>query len=398
MAKHSKPKPSFSQLKQYPVLLLFFGFLLLMFIADCITPFRDHSELENTKFKPRPTLTVQDLTGRDPIKKINAFFNNYSDFFKQQFAGRDSWINLHAACEQVVFQKKDYGNILLGQDGMEFARTYGLTAEEITLLEKNVSSVENIGKRYPGLVTTMVVPSAATIYPDKVPAGAPLIDENAYLDNIFERLRSSSNVLDVRDALRAHTDEQLFFRTDHHWTTNGAYYAYEALCKQLGLTPFNRDAHTPVMVDGFYGTSWAKSRQPNAAADTITYYKLDNPVTLYKVTGNAQFEPLETTGLYDLDKFETYDKYSAFLHGNNGFTRVQGNGKGRILVVKDSYANCFIPFLTENYETIDVVDFRGYNFGLDALIAENQYDNVLVMYSFASFKSDPFLNRLSFVG
>lgn len=398
MAKHSKKANRLSQLKQYPVLLLFFGFLLLMFVADCITPYRDYSELENTKFKPRPTLTVEDLTGRDPVKKINAFFNNYSDFFKQQFAGRDAWINLHAACEQVVFQKNDYGNILLGQDGMEFARTYGLTSEEVSLLEKNLSAVENIGKRYPGLVTAVVVPSAATIYPDKVPTGAPLIDENAYLDNIFQRLSSSVNVLDVREALSAHTDEQLFYNTDHHWTTNGAYYAYEAFCKQFGLSPFDRDAHTPATVDDFYGTSWAKSRQPNADADTITYYDLDSPTTLYKVTGNAQFEPLETTGLYNFDKFNTYDKYSAFLHGNNGFTRVQGNGEGHILIVKDSYANCFVPFLTENYATIDVVDFRGYNFGLDQLIAANEYDNILVMYSFASFKSDPFLNRLAFVG
>ena len=402
MAKHVSPKKSagkgFSQLKQYPVLLLFFGFLLVMFIADCITPYRDYSELENTKFQPRPTLTVQDLTGRDPIQKINAFFTNYSTFFKQQIAGRDGWINLHAACEQLVFQKKDYGNMLLGKDGMEFARTYGLTAEEGTLLEKNVSAVENIGQRYPGLITTMVVPSAATIYPEKVPAGAPLLNENAMLDDIFARLGSSVSVLDVREALSAHTDEQLFYRTDHHWTTDGAYYAYEALCQQLGLTPFDRSAHTAVLVDDFYGTSWAKCRQPFAKPDTITYYDLDAPLTLYNATGNAQFQELKTTGLYDLYKFNTYDKYSAFLHGNNGYSRIQGKGEGSILVVKDSYANSLIPFLTENYATIDVVDFRGYRFGLDALIEQNNYDDVLVLYSFASFKSDPFLNRLAFVG
>ena len=399
MAKHEAPPKGLSRLFRYPVLLLFFGFLAVMFILDCITPYRDYSELENTKFLPRPTLTVQDLTGRDPVKKINAFFTNYSEFFKQQIAGRDNWIDLHAACEQLVFRKTDYGNILLGSDGMEFARTYGLTNDELPLLEKNLSAVENLGNRYPGLVTTVVVPSASVVYPDRVPAGAPLLDENAMLDDIYQRISSSVNTLDLRDTFAEHAqDAQLYYRTDHHWTTDGAYYASLALTQQLGKAPFDRDAHTAVNVEDFYGTSWAKCRQPWAKPDTITYYDLDAPLTLYQATGNGQFTETETTGLYDMDKFQTYDKYGAFLHGNNGFSRIQGKGEGSILIVKDSYANSLIPLLTDSYATIDVVDFRGYRYGLDPLIAENNYDDVLVLYSFASFKSDPFLNRLAFVG
>ncbi len=399
MAKHEAPPKGLSRLFRYPVLLLFFGFLAVMFVLDCITPYRDYSELENTKFLPRPTLTVQDLTGKDPVKKINAFFTNYSEFFKQQIAGRDNWIDLHAACEQLVFRKTDYGNILLGSDGMEFARTYGLTNDELPLLEKNLSAVENLGNRYPGLVTTVVVPSASVVYPDRVPAGAPLLDENAMLDDIYQRISSSVNTLDLRDTFAEHAqDAQLYYRTDHHWTTDGAYYASLALTQQLGKAPFDRDAHTAVNVEDFYGTSWAKCRQPWAKPDTITYYDLDAPLTLYQATGNGQFTETETTGLYDMDKFQTYDKYGAFLHGNNGFSRIQGKGEGSILIVKDSYANSLIPLLTDSYATIDVVDFRGYRYGLDPLIAENNYDDVLVLYSFASFKSDPFLNRLAFVG
>ena len=106
----------------------------------------------------------------------------------------------------------------------------------------------------------------------------------------------------------------------------------------------------------------------------------------------------ETTGLYDLDKLAVYDKYAAFLHGNNGLSRVEGDGQGRILVIKDSYANSFVPFLTANYAQIDVVDLRNYNYGLDALIADNDYDQILVLYSFDSFKSDPYLYRAGIEG
>lgn len=402
MAKHENPKKGISQLKQYPVLLLFFGFLLAMFVADCITPFKSYSELENTTYQKRPSLTVSDLTGRDPVKKINAFFLDYSDFFKQQIAGRDLWINLHAACEQLVFQKLDYGNMVLGEDGMEFTRTYGLTTaqpDEAATLEKNLTAVEGFGQRYPGKVTAMVVPSAATIYPEKT-HNAPLMDENAYLDAFADRLSGSVTVMDVRDALTAHKAESIYYNTDHHWTTTGAFYAYEALCGQLGLPVFDRAAHTAVTVEDFYGTSWSKSRRPFAKADSITYYDLDNSLTLYNVKGKGEYEVKQTTGLYDTYKFnpEVYDKYSAFLHGNNGYSRIDGDGQGSILVVKDSYANSFVPFLTASYDTIDVIDFRSYNYGLDSLMAENNYDQVLVLYSFASFKSDPYLVKLAYEG
>ena len=87
-----------------------------------------------------------------------------------------------------------------------------------------------------------------------------------------------------------------------------------------------------------------------------------------------------------------------FLHGNNGMSRIRGDGTGRILVIKDSYANCFVPYLTANYADIDVVDFRNYNYGLDKLIADNAYDQLLVLYSFDSFKSDPYLYRAGVAG
>ena len=100
----------------------------------------------------------------------------------------------------------------------------------------------------------------------------------------------------------------------------------------------------------------------------------------------------------DLDKLKVYDKYAMFLHGNNGLSRVEGDGEGKILVIKDSYANSFVPYLTANYAAIDVVDFRNYNYGLDQLIAANDYDQILVLYSYASFTTDPYLYRAGVAG
>ena len=136
----------------------------------------------------------------------------------------------------------------------------------------------------------------------------------------------------------------------------------------------------------------------NTSYDNFVRTDLQNSLTVWNVTGPGQPTEGTTTGLYDLDKLKVYDKYAMFLHGNNGLSRVQGNGSGRILVIKDSYANCFVPYLTANYADIDVVDFRNYNYGLDQLITDNGYDQILVLYNFDSFKSDPYLYRAGVQG
>lgn len=209
---------------------------------------------------------------------------------------------------------------------------------------------------------------------------------------------AGGSFVDVRQTLTAHKSEYIYYRTDHHWTSLGAYYAYSQLCQTLGLTPFDTAAHTALTADGFYGTHYAKARTWNAVPDVITYYDLANTLTVWNVTAAGQPAEGQTTGLYDTEKLTVYDKYAMFLHGNNGLSRVQGNGSGRILVIKDSYANCFVPYLTANYADIDVVDFRNYNYGLDKLIADNSYDQILVLYNFDSFKSDPYLYRAGVTG
>ena len=379
----------------YPVLILFSVFFVGMFLLDCVTPDRTVSELENTTLTQRPKVTVQILSSAG----LNRFFNDYTQYTKDQIPGRDAWISLQSFVETALLQKTQSGGILLGDKGQMFDRTYGLVSSEERTLPRNIAAVASLAARCPGKVYVMVAPAASSIYPERVPAHAPLLQEESYLSQIQAAVEQAGGVyLPLKDALSAHKDEYIYYRTDHHWTTQGAYYAYSELCGALGLEPFDRAAHTAVDVPDFYGTFYSRARTWNARPDTLTYYDLDNPLTIYTVTGPGMPAEGQTTGLYDLDKLDVYDKYAAFLHGNNGLSRVEGDGEGRILVIKDSYANSFVPFLTANYAQIDVVDLRNYNYGLDGLIAENGYDQILVLYSFDSFKSDPYLYRAGIEG
>ena len=392
MAKHSKRSAS---IFRYPVLLAFSLFFVGLFALDLVTPDRAYSELENTTLSQRPSLSSFSADG------LNKFFTAYTKYVKDQVAGRDNWVALQSTVETKVMQKEQSGGILLGKEHMMFPRTYGLVSSETRTLPKNTAALEALCQRYPGLGNVMLVPAASAVYPENVPAGAPLLDENRYLDALSEAVQTAGGrFVDVRQTLADHKGEYIYYRTDHHWTSTGAYYAYQQFCTALGLTPFDPSAHTARTAEGFYGTHYSKARTPDAEPDTITYYDLPNALTIYTVTAPGQPAEGETTGLYDTDKLSVYDKYAMFLHGNNGLSRIKGNdtGRGRILVIKDSYANCFVPYLTANYADIDVVDFRNYNYGLDQLIADNGYDQILVLYSFDSFKSDPYLYRAGAAG
>ena len=384
-------KKRVSSLKQYPVLAAFTLFFAALFVLDLVTPDRAYSELENTTLTQRPKLTAVSVDG------LNNYFTNYTKYVKDQVFGRDQWISLQSLAETTLFQKTQSGGILLGREHRMFARRYRVLPTEERVWNKNLAAVQSLGERYPGKVSFMLVPSASVLYPEDLPLAAPQMDEEGRIDEAQAAL-PAVQFLRVTDALRAHKDEYLYYRTDHHWTTLGAYYAYEQFCEAQGLTPFDRSAHPVETAENFYGTHYSKARTWNAEPDTITWYDLQNRLTVWNVTAPGQPTEGTQTGLYDTGKLDVYDKYAMFLHGNNGLSRVEGDGTGKILVIKDSYANSFVPYLTANYAAIDVVDFRNYNYGLDQLIADNDYDAILVLYSYSSFTSDPYLYRAGVAG
>ena len=362
--------------------------LLGLAIANLVWPKRDMIELENRKAAQFPAFSIEALLdGR--------WQSGFARWMQDQFLLRDAWINTQRAADEIVFQKAEEGGILLGKDQWMFTKLFTIDDDTRQQTAKNVQAVAEFAARYPGKVTFLLAPSASVIYPEALPAGAPMADENALLDDIFAQVGESAAVIDLREPFTARRDEYLYFKTDHHWTTNGAYRAYEQFCALKGLTPFDRDAHEAVTVEGFQGTHYSATRLWNVENDTITYYPLPNQMTIYNITGEAQYEPMTTENLINTDKFATRDKYAAFLDGNNGYSVIEGDGEGSILVVKDSYANSFIPYLTANYEKIGVVDFRNFKYGLDSTIEREGYDEVLILYNFQTFIADTDLIYIS---
>lgn len=365
----------------YPVLIL--GGVLLFggALVNVCWPKRTQIELENRNAAKFPAFSVAGLANGN-------WQNSLSSWMQDQFMLRDTWINTQRATDEILFQKVEEGGILIGDDRWMFTKLFSMDSAAQAQTEKNIQAVCDFAANHPGKVTFLLAPSASVIYSEELPAGAPMIDENAVLDEIFARVGENAAVIDLREPFTALKDEYLYFKTDHHWTPNGAYHAYEEFCRQQALTPFDRDAHQSVIVEDFQGTHYSATRLWNVENDTIEYYQLDNPMTVYRITGEAQYEPERTGSLINVQKFNTRDKYAAFLDGNNGYSVIEGNGEGSILVVKDSYANSFIPYLTENYAKIGVVDFRNFKYGLDSTIEKEGYDQILILYNFQTFIAD----------
>lgn len=379
----------FKELKKYPVVLIFFVFLFSFSLLDELWPKRSRSELENRELAQYPSLTLKSVLDKDYDK---TWMSNFDKYIKDQFILRDEWIDLKSRCESVLL-KLENNSVWYGKDETMFQKLLFINEKQFNT---NVQHLAGFAAKHSDKLTAMIVPSASLIWEDKLPFAAPVIDESKYLDNVFSQIKATgSQIIDLRDTFSTYAKENfpLYYKTDHHWTTEGAYLAYSQFANSKGLTLFDKSKYKEMKTEGFLGTNYSKARKYGTAAESITWYDIPSQITIYKTDGSSEGV---ASSIYDAEKWETRDKYGAFLRGNNGYSIINGNPEGKnILVIKDSYANCFIPFLTENYNKIGIVDLRATMLNIDELIKNENYDEILILYNFQTFTSDTYLWKLA---
>lgn len=380
-------KEKCKELLRYPLLVLFFLFLVGFMVLDGLWPKRSYSDLERRQLNQFPAFSLSQLIQ-------NKWTADYDSYTKDQVVFRDTWMKLQSLSERLLFQKVEIGGAVIGKNDALFTKMFSLTNNEEKLLNKNTLLVQQFAENFSGKVTLMLAPSASLIYQEELPAGTPMLDENTALDTIFDAV-GQDHVLDLRQPFEAAKADKLYYSTDHHWTTWGAYLAYRQFCSREGLDPLEVTQQDFTQVPDFYGTTYAKALYWKTQPDTLDYLELPNQLTVWNIDSQLNLTESFTAGLYDTEKFDTVDKYAAFLYGNNGYTTIQGNGEGSILVVKDSYANSFVPFLCANYERIGVIDPRGYKLSIQELAQQEGYDNILLLFNFQTFKSSNDLNGLA---
>lgn len=371
-------------LKRYPVIILLFGLIGVFFVTNLSTPTKTFSEMENRYLNQRPEFSISAIA--DSSSK--GFAQKFEQYVNDQFALRDNWISLKSRCEALLGKVENNGIVYGGDDYLfEKFRTY-----DTQRLDKNLGYLEEFAALNPGVNKyLMVVPSSYNILGGLVPKGLGNIDELPLIDAIDVRLSQSGYTgINVAENLLAHANEYIYYRTDHHWTTQGAWYGYERFMHTIGLAAMVPAQSLANNAEGFFGTYYSKAKKFDAVADTITWYDL--PVSAVTIDGVA------VDSMYDMAALNTRDKYALFLHANNGVTVLQNDmaPEGSIMVIKDSYANCFVPFLTQNYRKVVVVDLRSLPKGVNELIRTEKVQDVLVLYSFSNLSSDANLPRIRY--
>ncbi len=368
--------------KKYAIFItaLFCSFLAVFLAANALTPDQEFSELENRTLAQRPELTLKSLAS-------GAFMKDFETYTTDQFVGRDAWVGAKARLEALMGKQENNGVYFCDQDTL-ITRFDTPDAQQVAT---NLGYVEQLAQKTDVPFYFGLIPGAAEVWADRLPEGAPNASQKDVIDQAASAVPSARQV-DLYSVLMAHKDEDLYYRTDHHWTSLGAYYGYTALMEAMGITPVPLSDYEKTTVSTqFYGTVFSSSGVRWVQPDQIDIYVPDTGVSVVSHTYDQKGNPVEEPrALYDYSYLDVKDKYSFFLGGNQalGVVTTSHTDAPKLLIVRDSYTDSLIPFLTAHFSEIHLVDPRYYKGSVSQYIQDNDIDQALVLYSVPNFVSE----------
>ena len=370
-------------MKRKPIVFVVLFFVILALFAGLTfgLPAKEFSANENRYLTQMPELTVDTLLSGEFQSQLDAFLSDQIPF-------REFWIETNTNFKKWL-GKTEINDVYFGADGYYFQK---FTEDSYSESRKDAvfALLERFAEKQTASVTVMPVPTPSAVLKDKLPANAPMYDADAVWEDLKAAVPSAQFV-DLRTAFAA-SQEQLYYKTDHHWTAYGAYEAYVHYCKSAGLTakPLEHFGVTQVS-DNFYGTIYSKTLDSAAKPDVI-----HAPQNLPQLS--VVFDGNKTgNSVYDESFLTQKDQYAYFFGGNWGKVEINtgvANGK-KLLVIKDSFANSFVPYLLEEYEQIIMLDLRYFGRNVDQVIAESGITDVLVLYEMTNLLTDTGIIKLT---
>jgi len=358
-------------------IIIFLAFIFVFFLLFIIIPDKEFSQQENRNLAQFPEFTLSDLAS-------GKFTENFESYLSDQFAFRDFWITFKARCE--LFEGKDENN------GIYYCENETLIPKidsiDYSKIDKNITSINTFADKVNVPVYFSLVPGAAEIWKNKLPQNAPNINQIELIEYCNKGLNVTN--IDLSPTLLNHSDEEIYYRTDHHWTSLGAYYAYTDLINTINPS-FNSSLvpEFETVSDTFYGTSVSSSGFTWVKPDIIQVCKNIEDANVERYEKGLNSEPVKCD-LYDESYLELKDKYSMFLGGVAPLVHIKSdsNSGNSILLIRDSYSDSLSPYLTEAFSDIYLVDLRYYKSSVSELAKDLNVDNILIIYSVANFSTD----------
>ena len=387
--KKNKPKHKHKLGKKYCISLsaLFICYMAFFVVVNTFGEKRSFSETENRVLQTKPSFSIEKLLeGR--------FISKYEDYKVDQFYNRDFWNDVKVKADKLLLKKESNG-VYLGKEGYLLDQFDKPNEENVA---KNLEAINTFAEKYKNVKQYMLIsPTAVNILGSNLPMAAPAQDQQEYIDNYAQKLDSNIKFVDTYTTLLEHKKEDIFYRSDHHWTSLGAFYSYQKLADVMDLSKKDSDDYDIELVSNSFVGALSSESGYKTKKDKVKVYipKDEND----KVVVNYEEEQKKTATLYESEKLEEKDKYQVFLGGNHPLVKINtASTSGKtLLIFKDSYANSFVPFLTSHFSKIILVDPRYYYEDIDELMKSENVDEVLYLYNANTFFSDstlaPVLNN-----
>ncbi|MDD8048177.1 MAG: DHHW family protein [Thomasclavelia sp.] len=353
-------------------IILSIGSISSLFHSD-----NTYSPYENRSLETSPTFSLSSWNDK-------SFQTNYSNYTNDQFPGRNRWMSTKTRLELAEGVKK-FQDVYIGSDN------YLIQTDQNTSTDKGqsrINAINSFKSKYSSMnFTTVLVPNKISIYEDKLPSNATKSNQNELYDYFNNNIDGSIKKIDTRSILKSHANEEIFYHTDHHWTTKGAKYVAD------NVVGTKQKYDIKLSNDDFSGTL-ANKIGYRPTKDTINIYL--NKSKSFKYVVNYLDTNTKTTSFYDSSKQQSTDAYDVFLGGNHPCIKIKttNSNNKKLLIFKDSYANCFIPFIAPYYSEITIVDPRYYYDDINTLIEDNQINEVMFVYNMNTFYSDTSLEDL----
>lgn len=359
--------------------LVFVVILVVIMVLNLLAPNKEVSADENRRLAGRPRFSADSLLSGEYMEK-------YEKYLSDQFAGREVLRNARVVLNRLGGSKEENG-VLIGKNGQLMEK---LLVPDQEVLGNNLDAIVDFAEKNQKMpVYMMLVPDAANVLNKDLPLLYTAADQKRMIAQVKRELDTHVTWIDVESVLNKHTDDTIYYKTDKHWTSAGAYYVFQAAAELMDISKgvSGKFATYPISTT-FNGDLAAKSGCEKHVKEVIEIYiPLEGDTD---VIVNYVDEQRKSTSLYDSSKLEGSNQYEVFLGGDSSVIDIKtvSESTRRLLVVKDSFANSFLPFLTPYFREIVVVDPQYYGGTIDEIMDTYRITDTLILYSGNTFFQD----------
>ena len=366
------------------ILCALFCITLALFpLLYLLLPEKDFSENEKRFLSHAPELTTASLMS-------GAFSEQAENWAADHMPARDFFVGLDAYYT-LYSGRQATKEIYRGKSGRLYEAPVPFHEKAI---RRNMAAVNDFAETTGRQIDLMLVPSAGYILQEDIPYPKDPYQDDRIAETAENACGSALRFLSLFDLFEdSPAAESLYFRTDHHWTSRGAWTAAQYYLREKGRTLPEAQDWTIKEIPGFCGTTWSRSALWGTPPETLELWSSGTEFSVF----NRDHPDTEHEGLFYPEHLEESDKYPVFLDGNHSLVRIRNaspSASGRLLVIRDSFANCLGCFLAEAYEETVLIDLRYYRLPVSELLKEESFDDILILYSINNFAEDANIVRL----